>query len=771
MLISYPFLPAGLNTMTEYAQLQYMLGLVRHDEGLFPVSFGNRWHGGIHLAPGNDNEPVRAIADGEVVAYRVAAQAETYPSDQDRFDTSFVLIKHSTHSGENTPVVFYSLYMHLRSRGGLSAQQLAQLPAWLRNATPGPNAIRATQGTRIWRKDVLGFAGTLYNRRCLHFEVFATNTDFVGTPNQPGFWRDRNAIAQGRHGSNDVFGDIHYIIPAGRNFVARHPRAVAPHRIDLPGPNVFYDLPVGQAGTNMGSALHVVVRFTEGQRVATTFRILPSGARELLGDSVLQTDYEYELYRLATALYPDCPSAGYEYLRFGRILSSDRTTTNENWQLVRYSEDAIGYIDLASAGNNVSILSDADFPLSWQRLEEGQTASASDGICDVRPLLELIGLPPDSNGNGRVDEDEFFTHASRAAVSDKLRFFICKHPTEWDDSDLESRYRRLREPGQPLQAQNSWEEFSAHVSRMAFWSQAGIAERSVWHFHPLQFIRHYRNCEWLSSDEMAMTLPRHQFYTGTVLRMIDNNAGVDGAISLDTATQRLANHVTPLNKTMRKYGITTKKRQAHFLGQVIWEAAQWRDRPPNRRLLQEWFYGRYSTTNPATLYYAAFYGRGIMQLTWVGNYRSYGAYRSLPNHVGAYQERLTPAAPRITNTSTHYTAHPDDGGQLIQWAPRYDPDIVATDPELACDSGGFFWVSKHHAGSTNINRICDENYTTEEVGRVNRLVNGGGNGYHERQAYVAYLIRYLTDDTATAEETEIQTPRSRVRVNFLRPSL
>jgi hypothetical protein len=61
----------------------------------------------------------------------------------------------------------------------------------------------------------------------------------------------------------------------------------------------------------------------------------------------LQDNYEYELYRLSTALYPDCPSAGLEWLRFGRVLGSDTTTRNETGSLVRYSDSAVGYIDLA----------------------------------------------------------------------------------------------------------------------------------------------------------------------------------------------------------------------------------------------------------------------------------------------------------------------------------------------------------------------------------------------------------------------------------------
>ena len=62
MIISYPILPAGTDNQTEQEKLDAMLALVQRDRGLYPVTTENRWHGGIHLTPGN--EPIRAIADG-----------------------------------------------------------------------------------------------------------------------------------------------------------------------------------------------------------------------------------------------------------------------------------------------------------------------------------------------------------------------------------------------------------------------------------------------------------------------------------------------------------------------------------------------------------------------------------------------------------------------------------------------------------------------------------------------------------------------------------
>ncbi|WP_420996756.1 hypothetical protein ACKI2N_029025 [Cupriavidus sp. 30B13] len=725
MLISYPILPANLQAADEEAKFNYMLGRVRPNEGVYPVSFHNRWHGGIHLDPGSDNEPIRAIADGEIVAYRVAASPEIYPAgSQDMVDTSFVLIKHTTQSGEDTLVVFYSLYMHLRSRTQLNAAQQAQLPPCLRNATPGPNVVRAPASTRIWRKDVLGFAGALYGCRQVHFEIFATDANFKGTPAngntpaQTGFWRDRLAIPQGQHGIRDVFGDTHFVIPVNRNFVERHPRAIAPHRIDLPGANNFYNLALGQAGSNTTEALHVTVQLSQGRRIATTFRILADGSRERLGPPVEQDDYEYELFRLATALYPDCPSAGFEYLRFGRILGPDSTTRNENWQLVRYTSTAAGYIDLAAVANNVSVWSDADFPLNWQLLDEGQAANASDGICDVALLLQLIGQVPDTNQDGVIDETDFDTYTSRPEIAKKLRFLICKHPSEWDSGDLANRYQREREPGGPLNDAQAWQKFEAHVNQMAFWSQAGMGDRSVWHFHPLQFIEHYRHCPWLTTDELAQCIPRRNLHlSGT---QFSNQL----VATWPTARKRADHWSIHTNRSLRKYCISnTMQRLLHFLAQLTEETGYY-------RLVRE--------GGAQNAPYAPYFGRGLIQLTHRENYIAYGNFRNFAH-----------THPSATSGFPGLGWDPD---QLIAGSTSHNAENCA-------DSAGFYWTCPNiTATQINAIKVSDRGTGIDEVVEVSKTTNGNVsiqniNGLATRfQAFT--FIKYILLDLVKPDDTE-----------------
>jgi murein DD-endopeptidase MepM/ murein hydrolase activator NlpD len=75
--------------------------------GFYPIGLSRAWHGGVHfkLPAGT---PVRAIADGVIVAARCAGKPDGAGPSR-----NFVLIRHQVAAG-NAVKVFYSLSMHLR---------------------------------------------------------------------------------------------------------------------------------------------------------------------------------------------------------------------------------------------------------------------------------------------------------------------------------------------------------------------------------------------------------------------------------------------------------------------------------------------------------------------------------------------------------------------------------------------------------------------------------------------------------------------------------
>lgn len=94
--------------------------------GYNPSNFS--WHGGVHFTAKNvpwakDSYPVRAIADGKIIACRLSSKyQETTYKDLNKeltlpFSHDFCLIEHEflskDETGTENKFVFYSLYMHL----------------------------------------------------------------------------------------------------------------------------------------------------------------------------------------------------------------------------------------------------------------------------------------------------------------------------------------------------------------------------------------------------------------------------------------------------------------------------------------------------------------------------------------------------------------------------------------------------------------------------------------------------------------------------------
>src|ERR1700761_6486224 len=107
MIISPPFLPASGLAASDASKPDPMMDLIDQFEighhGAWPVTFDRRSHCAIHLNPGEQTEPVRAIADGEVVAYRVCKNGisdgtadSTTGQSLLNSNAGFVLLKHKT---------------------------------------------------------------------------------------------------------------------------------------------------------------------------------------------------------------------------------------------------------------------------------------------------------------------------------------------------------------------------------------------------------------------------------------------------------------------------------------------------------------------------------------------------------------------------------------------------------------------------------------------------------------------------------------------------
>lgn len=252
-----------------------------------------------------------------------------------------------------------------------------------------------------------------------------------------------------------------------------------------------------------------------------------------------------------------------------------------------------------------------------------------------------------------------------------------------------------------------FDRLRAHLTALQFWPGGTSLPIEPWHFHPREFMKQFRQCGWLSTDELAQCLPRHR---PTVMPWLE-------------ARRRSESFGKIVNTMGQKYLGASRIRQAHMLAQIFIESDL-------LNTLSEYSKGR-------TYPYGPFFGRGLMQLTWAKNYSAYGAYRQFGRHVGAYQDV------RINDHSEHVW---EAGGAMKSWAPRFDPAVIENDAFSAGDSGGFYWVSKTFRANANITRVCDLGTEARLVGYVSWLINGGGNGYRERQLFFAFLTNHLLDE-------------------------
>ncbi|MDE7527239.1 N-acetylglucosaminidase [Aeromonas salmonicida] len=110
----------------------------------------NKWHGGIHISDKSapwckDKYPVRAIADGKVVAFRMMKDYLTseYQGESLRYSNCFCLVQHeyceiNAETKAKNEFTFYSLYMHLLPWDKYqSAEKLVLKKGWnARNSVP-----------------------------------------------------------------------------------------------------------------------------------------------------------------------------------------------------------------------------------------------------------------------------------------------------------------------------------------------------------------------------------------------------------------------------------------------------------------------------------------------------------------------------------------------------------------------------------------------------------------------------------------------------------
>ncbi len=723
MIISPPFLPeAGLAIPTGTNPDPMMDAVDKFEcvHGIFPIAFDRRWHCGVHLQP-DRKDRIFAIADGEVVAYRVCQNA----IDDGESHTGFVLLRHTTETGDGRTLTFHSLYMHLLplSEYQQHSANAKEMPEFLRMPTGDPDTqvppAVSGGGKKVRRKDVLGWLGRYGGMPHLHFEIFMTQTDFDAYFGHTQLGNTAPAPSAG----SDWWGHAYFVIPARSHF-RRLPREVDDDN-KLQG----IEFTPGQIGSN---ALPLLVEtwFSHGTKYTKVWSVAPDGARTLLTPQpVPEQDYEYDLYKRATALYPTCPSDGHELLRFGRILSAPQTLAADartTWMKVTWAAGQFGYIDINDA--YIQKFSDADFLslMGWQKVSDGNTPFDSDGLCDVDALKKLM-KDAWNNHETAIQQsmtaesekaDPIFSLKNNELLRRQLRGFVCQAPSEWDSTHNERRYVKLLDEGEFYhQNMHGYNDFLKYLKDVQFWDKTGLpAGQKLWFFHPLEFIRHFRKCGWLSKDELS------QIYVESKYTAV----GKVGAAYKDR-------YRISLNQVLRKYILNNSIRGSHFFGQcaiesfymmivressisianairtnhvsIIPESHGYLQSPPadeaDVAYFNKLYEGRTSLANTDHGDGVKFRGRGFKQLTGRYNYSEYWIYRAW----------LDP------KSYDHAWFKKNTNGHRVPGPAIDNPEVIGNDAFSCVDTAGFFCA--HY----RVSAAADKGVTRLASAAVTKIVN------------------------------------------------
>ncbi|WP_248745710.1 pesticin C-terminus-like muramidase [Pseudomonas sp. MWU12-2037] len=501
----FPFKVAGARSR-EVADPQTCYdALAKATGGTYPLGQGGLWHGGVHFDKNTaallDQEAVRCIADGEVIAYRIDQAYPTSPKangEPAAYSTGFVLIKHclslpgQTYSAISPlppqSLTFYSLYMHLLSWEHYQRDPGRARPAfWMEEPQAKARVISLDTPFAIKAGALIGHPGIFSTpshgdgEGLLHLEVFSCD-------DVPAFIEKSRAYAASLPESERSLARISRIasalVPHTPDINASHPPKMAKRSLrTLPGlilPRVVLDNLPSDHRIRDTFALPGLKPYTQHWWHLKNRMADASGQRVSgwLGESALFFDD-----------YSPWDWAGFDCLRETTCHSEQLACHFQAMELFSKAQQADYDLQVHKANNG-------PIKTRLRQIIQGNADSIA-----VSPLLTPKRI------RAALDNPHHAQAISQLIVHYESEWFW--NPAKWNELDHLLRHSDS-EPNK------RWEQEKKRIQKLSWWAELagkhGInPDGKAWYFHPIGLLANFvviedeNDLKWLTVERGQLT--------------------------------------------------------------------------------------------------------------------------------------------------------------------------------------------------------------------------------------------------------------------------
>jgi len=336
-------------------------------------------------------------------------------------------------------------------------------------------------------------------------------------------------------------------------------------------------------------------------------------------------------------------------------------------------------------------------------IEEDETPQQEKELLNAtfKKILKEIKVDKDENGN--LEAGEFASLSLTKEKRKELSYMMVKHVSEWEH-EKEKFEPILDHMSQDPNLKEQKEMFEERLFNLAFFPKDIVGKGQVPTFiHPIALLEGFVGSSCYCGRDFTVDEVKN------IVEKLRDSGGISSTdlftmnnCTLADSDKTYERFTEELNAMMTKYKINTCIRKIHFLAQAYHETDKF-------RTTQEYASGK--GYNPGQHADARkngntiigdgpkYKGRGLMQLTWKNNYKSY------KNACGV-------------DIVTNYSYVSDKLYHVV-------------------DSAGWFWENGSAWGSLNKRADKDDIYW------INMGVNGGVNGFQDRIDYVKLLIKIM----------------------------